>query len=126
MWPVSLWWMPYSCLSRIPEISTSPRHFGVEMVYKIELAALFRQQALFLFRYVLMEPVDVGNTVLLHRQISLIHQTIQNSSGAAVRHLENASGFFHCDLRVDASMVHPFQQLLLSLGESIGSQRRIN
>ena len=70
-------------------MSTSPRHFGVEMVYKTELAVLLRQQALFLFRYVLMEPVDIGNAVLLHRQIPLIHKTIQHSSGAAVRYLEN-------------------------------------
>ena len=73
-----------------------------------------------------MESVDVGDAVLLHRQIPLIHQTIQHSSGAAVRHLQNASGFFYCDFRVVARMVHPFQQLLLSLCESIGSQRCIN
>lgn len=41
------------------------------MVYKIELAARVGQQALFLFRYVLMEPVDIGNAVRLHRHIPL-------------------------------------------------------
>ena len=49
-----------------------------------------------------MESVDVGDAVLLDRQIPLIHQTIQNSSGATVRHLVNTSSFFHCDFRVDA------------------------
>ena len=96
------------------------------MVYKIELAARVGQQALFLFRYVLMEPIDIGDAFRVHRQIPLFHQPIQNSSGAALRPLENDRSFFRCDFHIDASMVHPLQQLLLGLGESIGSQRCID
>lgn len=62
-------------------------------------------------RNMLMKPIDIRCLVRIHGQIPFLDKLTENCSGAVFRHLQNDSGLFYGNLRIEAHLVHPLQQL---------------